>query len=597
MIRYVSTLLDASVASRRPARPLFPSRLLVEWESDKIDVASAKDSYQGKARPSLYSQTRHELARGAREKTAMHRPASPFVVILALALTGLLGACTHHQAYRTELMSGPFLNCDLAGFEHPEDTEAGKRCEHVTPEVAEGAYELHFVEFDDQGWLYPDPAPAGNAPVGRPACKKSPSGKMPANNPSCQIDHLMARLSELLERGDDLSIVVFVHGWKHNASLGDGNVQVFRKLLQAVSVDEKYKSTHGRTARKVVGVYVGWRGKSWPVSDPLLNLSFWTRKDAARRVSVGSARELFARLRSLQRHYNLSAARAAADGDAAIAPSETGVRPRIRTLMIGHSFGGLILYASTFSSLIEVLSAQRDLPANQIGHDAAERIADMIVLINPAFEASRFEPLYQVASQYSSRSIQPPLFVSVTSVSDLATKYAFPAGRSVNTLFEHPVSSNAEDTAMKNTPGHMDTYLTHRLWATPQEWATATNSRLPGGMDALCPHWDADAAFGKTPLSPKVAIAMLQNKAIEERNAKQFFAANTAGTSLKPGWHRAFCGGPFLVPVSNDDTDNANAVVWNVEVSEAVIDGHNDIMNPVFVNFLRQLYADVSLGY
>jgi len=88
----------------------------------------------------------------------------------------------------------------------------------------------------------------------------------------------------------------------------------------------------------------------------------------------------------------------------------------------------------------------------------------------------------------------------------------------------------------------------------------------------LCPHWDAGAGFGEMPVSQNVVNAMFRNKSIVEQNAKRLFAANAVGTSLKPRWHRAF------------------------EASEAVMGSHNDMLNPVFLNFMRQLYVDVSLS-
>lgn len=75
------------------------------------------------------------------------------------------------------------------------------------------------------------------------------------------------------------------------------------------------------------------------------------------------------------------------------------------------------------------------------GTELAERPAEMILLINPAFEATRYEALYRVSLRYQPTRFQPPLLVSVTSIKDWATGIAFPIGWSVNTLFERETTA------------------------------------------------------------------------------------------------------------------------------------------------------------
>jgi hypothetical protein len=38
-----------------------------------------------------------------------------------------------------------------------------------------------------------------------------------------------------------------------------------------------------------------------------------------------------------------------------------------------------------------------------------------------------------------------------------------------------------------------------------------------------------------------------------------------------------------------------NSPVWNVSTDGAIIPGHNEITQPVFVNFVRQLYHDTVI--
>src|SRR5690606_40763772 len=83
--------------------------------------------------------------------------------------------------------------------------------------------------------------------------------------------------------------------------------------------------------RSVVGIYVGWRGAgSLSPDNPLVNLSFWTRKNTALHVSAGASRELFARIRSLRERFN----------------TDDGVDPRLRTVVIRHSFRRWIAFSA-----------------------------------------------------------------------------------------------------------------------------------------------------------------------------------------------------------------------------------------------------------
>ena len=376
----------------------------------------------------------------------------------------------------------------------------------------------------------------------------------------------MSRLRKKLEDKANVTIVVYVHGWKHNAEFNDSNVIQFRKILQGVRATELITET----PRDVVGIYVGWRGRSLDVPEPLLNVTFWTRKEAASRVAQGSVRELFSRLTGFQRHHN------GLDKDCK--PSKTVTRPRcdIRMLLIGHSFGAWVLYSAINESLIEGIAAERD-----IGDEsrAAARFADMVVLINPAFEGSRYESLHRAARERKDIKYQAPIFVSVTSSADWATGLAFPAGRLLSTVFQRPVSSSDQSEAISNTLGHIDRYTTHDL--TKSEQSTTE-----------CGNWrDATNMKGEERMAQLKA-----NVLAEERNEKAFFGSQLDNEALKPGWTRKFCGGAVLTHLATQDVrSNPNSPVWMVRADKSIISGHNDIADVAFTSFVRQLYHDVTM--
>jgi hypothetical protein len=481
--------------------------------------------------------------------------------VALIGLVSLLVGCTSPRPYRTDLVDTGSVSC-------PADrAHLLSQCEHVTPETGPG-YELHFVEFDDQGWL---------------ATLPDADKAEPGTRPPSQIDHLMRRLETLLgDEGRYLNVILYVHGWKHDAHSDDGDVKRFRRILASTRSSE---ASDGKTPRKVVGIYVGWRGKSWNLPGALINLSFWSRKAAALRVSHGSVQELFARLRSLQQFYN------SADSPDCVLPRDGRLTTggcRVRTLMIGHSFGAWILYSAISGPLVATLNAEKDLDGRLRGGSGApagqreeklktivnRRPADMIVLINPAFEAVRYDPLHQAAINYVSKVAQPPLLVTVTSTADQATRIWFRGGRFINSVTERPVSSEAQSVAMTRTHGHIERYQTHQLSVLDDE---------------VCPGWTSSTNLSE----------MLVNKKIEAENAAQFSNAWTGGDGLlKPGWKRDFCGRVRLSLLDESEAGQnrkPNSLVWNVRSDPAIIPNHTEIVEDKFLEFVRQLYDDTEM--
>ena len=104
---------------------------------------------------------------------------------------------------------------------------------------------LGFVEFDDQGALH------------NRALAKS----------------VTAKVRKLSEEAP-LLVIVFAHGWKHSARADDSNVQDFADMLLRIAKEDREAcaGVAGCQDRKVVGVYVGWRGLSASV-EPFKELS------------------------------------------------------------------------------------------------------------------------------------------------------------------------------------------------------------------------------------------------------------------------------------------------------------------------------------
>ena len=287
------------------------------------------------------------------------------IAIGALALFAL--GCTANRPFRTD-----FTPCNSA--------QAGADCTKAVIESTAN-YKLGFVEFDDQGWFWDT-----NQVKAVEKMIRTKAGIGQSNNAA------------------GIVIMVFVHGWKNNAAYDNTNVAMFRQTLAQLGAAEQVQTNH--PARKVVGVYAGWRGLSAKL-EPFQELSFWDRKNTAQKVGgYGAMTVLLVDLESLQQTSNDSLATNA---------------PRTELIIVGHSFGGAAVY-----SAISDIVTERFVDTVKHG-EPLKPLGNQVILLNPAFEASRHYDLNQLAvsiSQYPAN--QRPVLSIFTSEGDWATHYAFP---------------------------------------------------------------------------------------------------------------------------------------------------------------------------
>jgi pimeloyl-ACP methyl ester carboxylesterase len=307
-----------------------------------------------------------------------------------------------------------------------------------------GTYELAIVEFDDQGICHD----------------------------AVQMRGLRDKMIELGDRGEDIIIVVFAHGWKHDARTDDSNICDFRtKVLERVVEYEKQQAAaQNHIPRPVLGVFIGWRGMSLYDSrlQWLENITFWTRQSAGRRVAAGSVRELAGHLRNYHRKRK----------------DDKG-EPLF--VVVGHSFGGMIVYSALAQALIEAAATPKIPPT----------LADLVLLVNPAIEAARYLPIHALAgeTQQKTPDPQPPIFVCVTARNDYATRWAFPLGNWFSSFMQYIFASSGQKEkdkrqreAIRNTIGHVPWLKTHDLAAANPQSRTDVNFTLsPPADDLLSP--------------------------------------------------------------------------------------------------------------
>ncbi len=194
-----------------------------------------------------------------------------YLVFILLSLSVLLGACAHNKIYRSKLS-----NCIFDSLDNCED----HAITHYFPNTSK-EFHLGFVEYDDQGQL----------------------------RDLEQMNVVLDTYSQISD-SDDVIVTVFVHGWQHSAAPDDSNVESFKQLLAEISHSETVASQQDKRAiRKVLGVYIGWRGDSSVV--PILKyLTFWSRKYTALEVGLMGVTEVLLKLVkivNLKNAINLSA--------------------------------------------------------------------------------------------------------------------------------------------------------------------------------------------------------------------------------------------------------------------------------------------------
>jgi hypothetical protein len=415
---------------------------------------------------------------------------TPLRILLGVAV--LLTGCASNEIYRSV-----YESCSVS-----PDNACDQNSLQLYNKDADNEYTLGFVEIDDQGQM------------------------RDRRQMHALLDTLYQKAAE-----ESLLMTVLVHGWHHNARPGDPNIESFKDNLAKLSAVETQRSKKtGRPARKIAGVYIGWRGESIDVP-PFNYLTFWDRKSTAQDVGHLGIAELLVKLEEIANVRN---------------SFEPPIRSRL--VVIGHSFGGAVVYSATSQILA---SRFVDSQEGKSFTDTAKGFGDLVVLLNPAFEALQYAPFYDLAqSRCSYFPEQVPRLAILTSEADGATGTLFPLGRIFSTLFEkhndlvrtdckHTLELD-EGEADRNTVGHYMPLISHTL--TPVD--NGKNMRV--------------ATY---------------------ENMKNIWSTQTPGGSTK-------FGTTVLTHLSKTNPQNP---YLNIRVDKEIITDHNDVFNEKVMEFIRLL--------
>lgn len=317
----------------------------------------------------------------------------PLVAIVFTAV--LLSAC--HVSNRLYNPADPKLLSPDSPDRLPKSIvrveQNGRRIDRPDPDCDPARHVcVAFVEFDEQGELWDRQQPdAALQLIGRAkSVSKSPI------------------------------VVTFTHGWKNNADDRDNNEN--HNLVGFEAVLDYLKRRPEYANYPVVGIYIGWRGELVPDYWPIRHqLSYFDREGAAIRIPGASMTSFLMRV-MIETH------------------SEA---PGAHLILVGHSFGALVLERTLTQAMTDYVLRQTTGST-----DGANRArADLVIFVNSAASASEGKQMLNLLKDqvtYDSkqsaqvdafgRTPARPLFLSISSLGDAATRFAVPLGHGLSFL-------------------------------------------------------------------------------------------------------------------------------------------------------------------
>ncbi len=338
---------------------------------------------------------------------------------LVLALALVLSGCVPNRAWRVHYTPGQPPAIDPPLFRTVSTKCHGK--------YVSSAYHLAFIEFDERGEFFE----------------------------RGQLEQALQLIREAKSQATEASpatVVLFVHGWKNNASDQSGNVAGFEAMLGCLA--SQFNNSPAPAASTVVGIYLGWRGRVLDVPG-IEDLTFWDRRNESRNLPGAHTVETL-----------LSVMKAIKGPDYS--------DPKGQSFLIGHSFGGGLLETALTPTYENII-------LNTPSGGAVHWPTDLTVFINEAAPALQAYQLIEsmkanimersACGPFRGASHYLPAIISLASVGDSATGGFFPIGQALSRPFQslrdypHPNAlgiTNQADMYLKTT-AHVPQFISHLL--------------------------------------------------------------------------------------------------------------------------------------
>ncbi|MGH1572408.1 hypothetical protein ACRAWG_19130 [Methylobacterium sp. P31] len=272
---------------------------------------------------------------------------------------------------------------------------------HVVPAERPGAkaidYTLGFLEFQEDGEPYALVSQGGDSEEDDTRAmlsraveseRRANGGRVAGFRPVItQLDALMRHLAT-----GSHYVLVFVHGWRHDARIGDPNVADLRLYAAHAArfLQQRCPSDPAACETKVTGIYVGWRGAR--VDERGLKQLFGeTLGGFFGGLSAGAT--LFDR-KPVSEAIAPAAISALRSIEAVLAaPRPDGSERNNRLIVAGHSLGGNMLATGLRDDVLKAVQRHR------FGEVLPPVLGNLVVLINPASEASKWTAIQRAVWQ------------------------------------------------------------------------------------------------------------------------------------------------------------------------------------------------------
>jgi hypothetical protein len=354
-------------------------------------------------------------------------------------------------------------------------------------------------------------------------------------------------------------VVLFIHGWHHNADPEDSNLRDFNDTLNALNKTLRgetrtalRKQLTGDPDFRLIGIYVGWRGRTLP--GVLDYATMWWRKTAAERVGDGDVSEFIERLQRIYLRAN-SINRP---------PKDSPIKPFMGLITMGHSFGGQVLLKSVARPLEFALTQRAPCLAEVTGppqnssnpapvRSAVASLGDLNILLNPAAEAYQFGRIDALYRQLKYPMDQTPQLVVFSAENDVPREAFFPIARFLTLPFRPTFRNDYQAQLWGQALGILETQHTHLLTRTVDSPDSLTESDYATERGRRVKEHDftGETTFGGIRLAPR--------------------------TDVDPQ-HAPIENSPVAVVVTRDD----------------IINGHNEIFHPDFQGFLASYVAFIE---
>jgi len=298
------------------------------------------------------------------------------------------------------------LRCSLQRHIVPPSTAAGKPLD----------YHLGFLEFQEDGEPYAlvSEDASGDKPVTSAMLQRGMEAEMREKHMAASavrpVITQLDVLKKFLATGSHY-VIVFVHGWRNDANIGNQNVADLRLYAAHAArfLAGRCPAEPAYCDMDVTAIYAGWRGARVDEKG-LINLFGSAIGGFAGNLSAGAT--LFDRKPVSEQvaPAAISALRTLED----VLTSKDGPPRHNKMIVFGHSLGGNLLATGLKDDLIKAVRR------HEFGTTLPPVLGDLVVLINPASEAAKWTAVQREVWNRTASNVD-----ANTSVAEVTRQHGF----------------------------------------------------------------------------------------------------------------------------------------------------------------------------